>query len=158
MSLSPKKRFMVVPLLVVVALSLYCSNNSGESINEPSPDPTEKPAINKALIVGSWRLGSLKTLLEDGGEILETLTFVQTLVFNEDQTFDIENQAGFETELKNGQWSSTSVGLQLIFIENGTIILVDDYEYTVTDSNLILFLINQDFPELGTLKFTYSKV
>ena len=142
-------------MLVAVALSLYCGDDGGLT-NMPSPPLAEYPvvAVNKELIIDSWRLDSLKTILDDGSTITEELNFFQTLVFNEDQTFNIENQAGFQTELKNGQWTSTSNFMRLTYTENGNTTNVEEYFYTITDNLMKLTIVDSEGREL---LFTYER-
>ncbi len=117
----------------------------------------EPPSVNKELIVGTWTLQSLKTILDDGSIIGEILSFDRTFVFNVDLTFNIENESGLEIEQLEGQWTTTSSNMQLIYIINESISEIEEYEYTVTESILQLTLIS-DTGSDGSLLFTYSKI
>ena len=148
----------IILVLVAVTVSLFCGKDEASSLTSPSYNNPDRPQVNKDLIVGSWQLRSLKTKLDDGTLIDEALTFAQTLDFNTDLTFDIENQGGpLEIEHKEGQWSSTSIRMQLIFVENGSIFQIDDYEYTITESELALTLVSDPSTD-GFLLLTYNKI
>jgi hypothetical protein len=152
------KKSFIVFLLVAVTVSLYCGGDGGNTITSPVFNDPDRPSVNKDLLVGTWKLGSLKTIFNDGRLIEELITFAQTLVLNNDLTFNIENQAGpVEFEHLDGQWTSLSSTMQLLFIDNGSIFLIDDYEYTVTESLLELTLLSDTSAD-GSLLLTYNKV
>ena len=152
------KKSINIVLLVAVTVSLSCGEDEKSSLTSPSYNNPDRPSVNKDLLIASWQLGSLKTILNDGSIIEEVLTFGQTLDFNADLTFDIENQGeGIQVEQKEGQWSSTSTKMQLIFVENNIIFKIEDHEYTVTESFLKLTLVSDPRADGSLPILTYTR-
>ncbi len=149
------KRLFTLFTVTAVVLSSFCGDD-GVGPTTPPPDPTPPPSVNKELIVGSWLLIEAKTVFVDGLERDEDFDD-QTLIFNDDLTFDLETSSNDATDVFGGDWSSTADIIILSFKTSGKITDVDQFDYDFNDDFIILLQFDTNILDINHFFFKYWK-